>query len=77
MFCEPEYADLETIAEGWGVPVSTALWAIVVSELAKWRGQAPELGKRGIAIAAAITVLRLKSLEAESDTTAADALEED
>ena len=76
MFSPPEYADLETIARGWGVPVSTALWAIVVSQLAKWRGQAPELGKHGIAIASAITVLRLTSLEAESDSTAVDTLEE-
>ncbi|MCH7868340.1 MAG: hypothetical protein IH881_11635 [Myxococcales bacterium] len=78
MFCPPEYADLETIAEGWGVPVSTAmLWAIVVGELARWRRQAPEYGKNGIAIASAITVLRLKSLEDGSDTTAVDTLEED
>ena len=77
MFCPPEYADLETIAEGWGVPVSTATWAIVIGELARWRRQAPEYGKNGIAIASAITVLRLKSLGAESDTTAVDPLEED
>ena len=77
MFCPPEYADLETIAEAWGVPVSTAMWAIVASQLAKWRRQAPEYGKHGIAIAAATTVLRLRGLEADSDTTAVDALEED
>ncbi len=77
MFCAPEYADLGTIAKAWGVPVSTALWAIVASQLAKWRRQAPEYGKHGIAIGAATTVLRLKDLKAESDITAVGALEED
>ncbi len=76
MICPPEYADLETIAEGWGVPVSSAMWAIVASELARWRRPAPEYGKHGIAIAAATTVLRLKGLEAESDITAGGELEE-
>ena len=71
MFNRAEYADLEIIAEGWGVPVATAMWAIVVSELARWRRQAPEYGQHGISIAAAITVLRLKSVEADSDTTPA------
>ena len=75
MFCPPEYADLETIAEAWGVPVSTAMWAIVASQLAKWRRQAPEYGKHGIAIAAATTVLRLKGLEDDSDTTAKEQAE--
>jgi hypothetical protein len=69
MFRPPEYADLETIAEGWGVPIATAVWAIVVSELARWRSMPPEYGKQGIAIAAATTVLRLRGSEAGSDTT--------
>jgi len=50
--------DLETIAEGWGVPVATAVWAIVVEQLARWRRQAPDLGPHGLAIAAAATVLQ-------------------
>ena len=49
MFCPPEYADLETIAEGWGVPVSTAMWALVVGELARWRRQAPDRDRVGAA----------------------------
>jgi len=34
MFPPPEADDLDTIAEGWGVPVATAVWAIVVEPLA-------------------------------------------
>ncbi len=40
--------------------MATATWAIVADQLARWRRQAPELGKHGLAIAAAVTVLRLK-----------------
>ena len=62
MFRPPEHDDLQTIAEGWGIPVATTVWAIVVSQLARWRHEAPELGQNGLAIAAAVTVLRLKAL---------------
>ena len=58
MFRPPEADDLDTIAKGWGVPVATAVWAIVVEQLARWRRQAPELGPQGLAIAAAATVLQ-------------------
>ena len=67
MFRAPEYADLETIAEGWGVPVATAVWAIVVGELARWRREEPNYGDAGLAIAAAATVLRLRSLGAAEE----------
>ncbi len=60
MFRPPEYADLETIAQGWGVPVATAQWAIVIGELARYRRRAPELGEHGLAIAAAVRVLHQK-----------------
>ena len=60
LFRPPEHDDLQVIAEGWGVPVATAVWAIVVEQLAKYRRQAPELGKHGLAIAAAARVLREK-----------------
>ena len=59
MFRPPEADDLETIAEGWGVPVATAAWAIIAEQLARWRRQAPELGPHGLAIAAAATVLQM------------------
>ena len=59
MFRPPEADDLDTIAEGWGVPVATAVWAIVVEQLARWRRQAPDLGPQGLAIAAAATVLQM------------------
>ena len=60
MFRPPEHDDLQAIAAAWGVPVATALWAIVVGELARYRRQAPELGDHGLAIAAASRVLRQK-----------------
>ena len=61
MFRPPEYADLEAIAEVWGVPLATAVWAIVAGELARYRRRAPELGEHGLAIAAASRVLRQKA----------------
>jgi len=60
MFRPFEADDLDTIAEGWGVPVATAAWAIIAEQLARWRRQAPELGPHGLAIASAITVLRME-----------------
>ena len=64
--CQQEADDLEAIAEGWGVPVATAAWAIIVEQLARWRRQAPELGPHGLTIAAAVTVLRQRATEAAS-----------
>ena len=61
MFRPPEADDLDTIAKGWGVPVATAVWAIVVEQLARWRRQAPDLGPQGLAIAAAATVLQMQT----------------
>ena len=61
MFRPPEHDDLQAIAKAWGVPLATALWAIVVGELARYRRQAPELGEHGLAIAAASRVLRQKA----------------
>ena len=57
-FRPDEYEDLVAIAEGWSVPVATAMWAIVVDQLARFRKRAPELGPHGLAIAAALVVLR-------------------
>ena len=56
MFRPPEHEDLRTIAEAWGVPVATAVWAIVAGELARWRREAPNYGEAGLAIAAAMSV---------------------
>ena len=75
MFRPPEYADLEAIAEGWSVPVATATWAIVADQLARWRRQAPELGKHGLAIAAATTVLREQAKQDRSGPAAAGSVE--
>jgi hypothetical protein len=64
MFRPREYADLVAISKAWGVPVATALWAIVADQLARYRKQAPELGEHGMAIAAGLTVTRCATDEA-------------
>ena len=46
-------ADLALVAEGWGVPLGTAAYAIVAEKLAEWRGVHPQLGSVGVARAAA------------------------
>lgn len=58
LFRPDEYNDLCEIAEQWGVPVATAVYGIVGDQLARIRKRAPELGKCGLAIAAAEVVLR-------------------
>jgi len=60
-----EMADLQTIAKAWRVPVATATWAIVSERLAHWRRRSVELGEHGLAIAAAVAVLRRQSERAE------------
>ena len=52
-----ELEDLQNLADQWGVPVATAVWAIVHERLAHFRAQAPQLGKTGQAIAAGLAVL--------------------
>ncbi len=47
-----EYADLAAIAEDWGVPIGTAVWAIVSERLCEWRAVEPQLGRVGIRRAA-------------------------
>ena len=74
-FRPDEYADLVAIAEGWGVPVATAMWAIVVDQLARCRKRAPELGEHGLAIAAALVVLRQSSDPERRGSAGADRLE--
>ncbi len=60
MFRPPEFADLQAIAQAWNVPVATVVWAVVHDQLATWQKRAPEFGESGLAIAAAVAVLRLK-----------------
>ena len=57
-----EKADLEAVAEGWGVPVGTAGWAIVSEQIAKWRGIQPDLGRDGVKIAAASHALVIRGI---------------
>ena len=52
-----EYDDLATIAAGWDVRLATAAWAILSTELARARREAPDLGGYGVAIAAGLRVL--------------------
>ena len=66
---------LEAIAKGWGVPVATAVWAIVADQLARWRRRAPEHGEHGLAIAAATTVLREKTKRDRNGTATAESIE--
>jgi hypothetical protein len=42
MFRPGEYDDLCQIAEGWGVPMATAVWGIVGDQLARIWKRAPE-----------------------------------
>lgn len=58
MFRPQEYANLRAIAEGWRVPLATAVWAIVSDQLSRYRKRAGDLGPDGLAIAAALVVLR-------------------
>ena len=64
MFRPGELRELQAISNGWGVPVATAVWAIVADQLARWQTRAPELGKHGLAIAAGLTVTRCATDEA-------------
>ena len=56
-----EFRDLQAIAEAWGVPLATAVWAIVSERLAKWRAKPVELGEHGLAITAGLAITRRKS----------------
>jgi hypothetical protein len=58
MFRPHEHEELVAIAGIWGVPVATAVWAIVVDQLARYRRRAPDLGEHGMAIAAGLAVTR-------------------
>lgn len=53
-----EFKDLEELAHHWGVPLGTAVWAIVHERMASWRKWKVELGSHGMAINAALTVLQ-------------------
>ena len=51
--CRPgEMVDLETISRAWGVPPSTAAWAIVASYISDCRSEALTLGEHTLGIAA-------------------------
>ena len=65
-----EYQDLRAIAAAWGVPVATALWAIVHERLAKWRKKPVELGEHGLAITAGLAVTRRTSERGGGDADA-------
>lgn len=67
---------LAGIAEAWGVPPSTAAWALLATELARARDGRPDLGDARMALRAAVRVLlpiveadaaALKSLEVAAE----------
>ena len=59
-----EKADLDAVADAWGVPVGTAAWAILSEVIAGWRGIHPDLGREGVKIAAASHALRMRGIPA-------------
>ncbi len=65
-----EIADLRAIAEAWGLPVATTVWAIVHERLATWRKKPIELGPHGLSIVAGLAVTRRTSEMPEADTNA-------
>ena len=57
-FTQSDAEDIAAIAEGWGIPLGTALWAIVHSQLDRWRYKDwSDLGASGLKIAASLSVL--------------------
>ena len=56
-FRPSELEDLRELAAGWGVPVATAIWALVHERLAHFKRVAPQHGKQGLAIAAGLATL--------------------
>lgn len=53
-----EWADLQAIADGWGVPPGTAVWIMLEDWIAGARRRMPEYGAAGLALAAAEKALR-------------------
>ncbi len=66
MFRPPEYADLEAIAEGWGVPPATAAYAMVATFLSGCRQRSLDLGPAGLKIAASSRILAAQGIHAQS-----------
>ena len=44
MLREGEAADLQAIADSWGVPIATAGWVLIAETIAEWRSIDPQLG---------------------------------
>ena len=64
-----ELIDLRVIAEAWGVTPALVAWSMVESSLARARAESPQLGTAGLAIAAALDVLRLPEVSADPEPT--------
>jgi len=52
-------ADLERVASAWSVGKAEAAWLILATTLARWRGEAAELGPLGLEAAASAGALGL------------------
>lgn len=70
MVTEGDYADLESIAEGWNVPLSTAAYAMVATELAASRSMALDLGQLGLQFSSSVRLLAAQRLVRDQQTPA-------
>ena len=61
-----QYADLLTIAEGWGVPPATAAYAMVATFLSGCRQRSLDLGPAGLKIAASSRILAAQGIHAQN-----------
>jgi hypothetical protein len=71
-FRRAEARDLERIADAWGVPLATALWAIVHERLRTWRRAPVELGEVGLQVQASLGVLQGRGTARRSGADAPD-----
>lgn len=69
MVTEGDFADLKVISDGWGIPVSTAAYAMVATELASSRSVALDLGGLGLEFASAIRLLAAHRLVRDQQKT--------
>lgn len=65
MVTEGDSADIEAIAEGWGVSLSTAAYAMIATELASSRSKALDLGSLGLTFASTIRLIAAQRLVRE------------
>ena len=79
MLTPGQRADIDTIAEGWGVPPATAAYAMVATFLSKARQRALDLGPAGLKLSASCRILAAQGVHAtrEAPPKATDARPDD